>query len=157
MTNNIFSDIDGVVTLVQKGFYIDSNNKLCKVKMFSDADSAIIHKFGRSLTFISHDAQINKEWAQRHKVPFIHVQQGESKLYYILKNKSKKYQYIYIGDTLYDYECLFQAKIGYIPQDASTSLIRKIEYRPNIIIVPKNGGCGILDWVYCDLIEKGIL
>lgn len=181
----VVSDVDGVITSSEKGFYLEEKEsyveggysfskdykihiepthsyktkELKKVKFYSDHDSAILSLYKDCVVFISHDNDLNREWAKRKEVPFIYVPEGEEK-YCVLKGYLKTLnidEYVYIGDTIKDYKCLFHAKYGYYPLDVATSLKNKIWSCEHITEVPRNGGAGVLDHVIIELVGRGFL
>jgi len=146
----IYCDIDGVLTPPNKIFYC-INNKLQKAKMFSDCDSYAIEKHKDNITFVTHDNEINAQWALRRGVKCIVVPNIYDKFDYLYSRLWMR-NYIYIGDTMHDFLCLKYAKKSYVPMSASYSLLNS-KIREHLTVVPIEGGCGVLDWV-CHHLDK---
>jgi 3-deoxy-D-manno-octulosonate 8-phosphate phosphatase KdsC-like HAD superfamily phosphatase len=178
----VFSDIDGVITPSRKiwGMKFETaispvvrgqavtmsrndRGSLCVFKMYSDHDSAAINLYREHIVFISHDMKMNQAWCEHKQVPFIHVPDGNEKFTQICFHLTESWtpkqcpEYIYIGDTLNDAKSLRHATIGYVPEDAAESLLRKVRPWQHVRTVMREGGHGVLDWVFCDLVSRGVI
>lgn len=142
----IYSDIDGVLTAPFKIF-----DGVRFSKAFSDRDAYAIELLRPWLVFISQDST-NKVWAEHKKVEFVHADcsSSEGKFNALCTHWQSRIgatvpNYIYLGDSLFDWDCLKHARHGFVPNDGSTLLYKKIMETPSIHVLGKCGGHGCLE------------
>lgn len=150
-----YVDFDGCITQPFKIWFPD-NDKINCGKIISDHDSFAINLLKDRLVFISHDRRINENWCKERSLSFICVPKEKEKFQYLKEDffrrtgkKNPKNNYIYIGDTLADFECLKNSKFGFIPFDASGLLKYKLYVNSSTVSHIKKlktcGGHGVLE------------
>lgn len=143
---HIYCDCDGCLTPTKKSYYF-ADNRLQKIKSFNDKDLYIFGLLKDNITIISKDHIINEQWAHSHNIDFIYVPSDSKKELHI-----RHKEYIYIGDTMHDFECMKNATRAFMPLDGSRILYDKLlQSKSNIEIININGGDGILEYVYWTL------
>ena len=153
---HIYSDFDGVLGSATKTWILDdyvctgrtySPKRIIVAKTFCDKDRIAIELLNGSFTIITHDPKVSSEWARERNINHIPVPRNSSKLAYI-----RHKEFIYIGDSLKDYDCLAAAYMAFIPADASKLLIKKLDANNvDYIKVQSSGGQGVLEDVLIHL------
>lgn len=151
----LYADFDGVFTPPFKVWYIDTGFK--KAKIISDRDNFALDKLNPII--ISKDASVNKEWCDRRNIKFIHCpnkKYDELATYHRVKfNEDPENNYIYVGDSMFDFECLKNARVAYVPNDASKLLLRELDrVGSGYIRLDANGGEGVLEEIYMRLYNE---
>jgi len=163
----IYADCDGVITTPLK--YFDG---VRFSKAFSDHDAYAISLLKPWLVLISQDPT-NAAWAAHKGVEFVHVNGTTSWDKYIalcsdwaqrvregkvtvdgLAPFSPDDRYIYVGDSLYDLDCLKHARYGFIPSDGSNLLRHQVAENAAIEVLDTSGGHGCLEEVLYKMIFK---
>lgn len=147
-----YSDIDGVLTPPRKLFQCfprpdEAPNGAMMFhereddrwsKEYSDRDSWAMLRLKDHLVFISHDKR-NEEYVKYKGHKFVYAPHSKGDKSLVLNRdwndrlrtgevvgESNKPVYLYIGDGLFDYQCLREAKFGFIPDDADPLLVAKL-------------------------------
>jgi 3-deoxy-D-manno-octulosonate 8-phosphate phosphatase KdsC-like HAD superfamily phosphatase len=141
----------------------------------SDRDTCFIGVLKKHIGFtvISMDSKVNKNWCYKRHIGFIYTNDKDKKIdnlnAHCEQNDIK--EYIYIGDSLTDYDCLANSKLGFIPANASQFLKIKIKkaypgrltkFTNNmtenpIIQLDSHGGHGCLEEMTYMLCKMGVL
>jgi len=157
------SDTDGKIT---PGFDIDLgrfNNINVLSKEISDRDSNTLSVIERTdpptLFVISNDRRVNKEWCEKHDIPFLYSANCDKHqlIQDIISQYGLQRQYVYIGDALPDYYALLNSKYGYYPQDSS-DLLKHLLIKNRLKHCREtisNGGHGVLTEVIGRLLNVG--
>lgn len=160
----IYSDVDGVLTTPFKTY---DGQRFSK--QYSDRDAYAINVLKPWLVLISQDPT-NRAWAEHKGIEFVHANTDSSEgkfkalcdhWYSERKGKTVEWSdpdnppddvynilrpdYIYIGDSPYDWDCLKNARYGFIPLDGSTILKRQASTVDYVHILNRQGGCGCLE------------
>ena len=157
----LVSDMDGVISKKQKTWYltdgefVGGDKHLAKAKSICDHDQHIARMLGQRMVFISGDPEINKDIAERWKVPFVHANTFKGDKYDSLcmywKDVLKRDglpdgKYAYVGDSMPDLKCLQNASIGFVPADASIILDKAlIDTNTHVRRLKSNSGEGVLE------------
>lgn len=155
----VVSDIDGCITKGQK-ITFETDDGIAVAKLFSDKDSYVASRIRDQLVFLTGDARVNLAWSAKHNVECMVADSNDK--WFILKRylewRSIE-RFIYVGDCLPDYECLFHSYIGYIPADASATLQAKLQQEKvkHVYKLQVKGGDGVLDSVCQQLIDLHLL
>lgn len=160
----IYSDIDGCLTQPYK---IYGGNQT--LKAFSDKDAFTISVLRPHIVLLTQDYK-NSNWALHKDLSCVVAQQGLCGKYDALKNNWRQHiangilapetngdplnQYIYLGDSIYDLECLQNAAFGFVPKDHSIILGQKIKNLINIVVLESNGGLGCFEEMACFLAKS---
>ena len=164
----IFCDIDGCISQNRK-LWTENGKQFYKSKALSDQDAYIINKLGNQIVLISGDREVNAAWAKRRDANFIFTaaEQVHGDKWKFLQDYWKRHildgtepqdNYIYIGDSMPDLNCMINAKIAYMPNDASLVLQYALnDVGVDAIVLDANGGEGVLDEVIVDLVYKELL
>ena len=153
------SDCDGVFTFPGK-FYYEDHGELKVYKRFSDRDSIAIQFLQDNkveIVIVSGDKRVNELWCKHKKIQFEYCPYHKSKLALLQKKYAKQIQgqWVYIGDSIVDAECLNVSTLAYYPHDVSLMLLSVV--KKSAIRAPIDGGCGVLEWVTLDLIKRELL
>jgi len=164
-----FVDIDGVLTPCRKLFHCIPSLRMdrpdCRwYKEYSDRDAWVMLRMMDELVFITQDVR-NHEYIKYKNNKFVYASHDVGDKWQVLKIDWKKRvedgevagdpeapHYIYIGDSQFDYQCLKNSQIGFIPRDASPMLKRKVQHSQHIFELDSLGGGGCIEeavlWMY---------
>jgi hydroxymethylpyrimidine pyrophosphatase-like HAD family hydrolase len=136
-------------------------------KDFSDRDSWVLMRMKEDIVFISHDRR-NEHYIGYKGHNFCCASHDDGDKFEVLRKDLKErlmhgdadgdpeaLNYVYIGDAPFDYECLKHARYGFIPQDASPLLVKKIfatDCQRHVRQLQARGGEGCIEeavtWLY---------
>lgn len=140
----LFLDIDGVFTNGKKIYDLTFN---VVGKEFYDKDLTALNylKDKYKIIFVSGDDRINREFARRKDIQFIHEfrSKKDKVLMELTKLNLSPEEVIYVGDDLVDLECIKSLPYTICPLN-SLGIIKKHAH----IVCPVNGGEGVLVWLY---------
>jgi 3-deoxy-D-manno-octulosonate 8-phosphate phosphatase KdsC-like HAD superfamily phosphatase len=66
--------------------------------------------------------------------------------------KIEKHEIAFIGDDYYDLSMVESLDWTFCPADAATIIKRRVKQ-----VIPRNGGDGVIEWLFDDLHSKGLV
>lgn len=154
MIKLVVLDVDGVLTDGKKTYDLDGR---VISKQFCDRDFTIIKKIqaqGIPVIWLSGDHRVNKEIAEKRKIPFINsAGQDKGEFFHLLcgEYKCTGDNIVYIGDDSYDMPFLQRVKYAFCPVDASEDI------KPWCEVLESKSGDGCVVEMFNRLVADGEL
>ena len=164
----IFVDFDGCIAQHGKAFYEKYDHdwvasEIYKIKLISDHDGALLKKLSHRCIVLSKDWQINQLWCKNKGIRFHYcIEDKYSDLEEIFNSiypsVDPHQNYCYLGDSMDDFECLENSRIGYIPRDASDLLKYKINKNKlqHIKLIDRDSGSNVFEKMCLSLMQKSV-
>ena len=159
----LVSDVDGVLTSDQKGFWGQCNLyngfpqrgmddiEFAKCKFFSERDNWCLEMLKGKVLLVSQDPW-NQLYADHKGLPICIFKGGPGERFTAMRDFAKKhfhfddFDYVYLGDSMSDWICLSNAVLGFVPSDCSEFLRMKICAQGKTVArLNSNGGHGCLE------------
>ncbi len=134
------------------------DTKLNKYKNISCKDIQLMTLLDPEYFFVlSAEETINRAYCEERGIRFHYAQIGQKSKAQVL-DEVHQGEYYYIGDSLADYECLKGAKHGFLPQDASKTLLYKLSLLPDqenkFTVLNVASGHGVVDAAIANMMVR---